>query len=370
MPLAQNNITTAKVKNVLGADTNNVSSLCTSDEINPYSYYKPLIKGNKRAYHGINGNCGLIINTHATIEECVLKDNFQYEKANIYRLGDFRQYEHDAPFMWTVSLSPTMTENGIFVANLQSYDYGFDDMPEKQYCVTPDKIATIRDMYLCVKFVITNAVTGTRSNYVFADKKIGELEYDNIDTAVYITNITSLLQIRAGDTVKVYAALSPTQDTSFTYFVGVENQAGYPSYMEYTVQAQGDNPDLMNFYTYQLSNCNYTQVKDTLYIYSLSAVFSPVNHSSNFRVEIRAFGTEQVDENGDDILESNPYQGVTILNNITVNQSNNVFNFSYSDVAIKLTDNVAGEVLIQPRFKEGNVLFTNSSPLRLQIKTW
>ena len=47
-------------------------------------------------------------------------------------------------------------------------------------------------------------------------------------------------------------------------------------------------------------------------------------------IYIRAFGVEAVDENGDDVLETNPYQGTTVLNSITVTHANNVFNFSYS----------------------------------------
>ena len=359
------------VSQILGVESRNLSTLCNSKYVNKWSYHKP-ITSNKPVellyddYRGISGNCGLNIEYKDRIEDCIGVNNFLPEKPNIARLGDFRNYEHDAPQMWQVSLSPVMKINSLFICNLQSWEYGYNE-PDKLHCVTPDKIDAIKDMYLCCKFVITNA-NGTRSNYRFADRPIGELEYDVLDTSIVIPDVTTDLNIKAGDAVKVYAALSPTNNTGFTYFIPVEMGDGKSAYKEYII----DNTPLYTVdYSYTISNVNYYQQQDTLFIYGLDIEFNPLTSvNAEFKVDLRSYGTEQVDENGDDIPDSNPYHGATILNHLSVTPTNNRFSLTYTDVIIKLTDNVDGEVLLQPRLTTSGVNFKNSQAYRIEINRW
>lgn len=100
------NITVTKVKNTLGVSNTNVSSLCTSDKVNKYSKYKPVrlnstnTSGNSDWYKAQDGNCGFEIPLQTYPEESASKE-WKYLKprgiANNepYRLGDFREYEHN-----------------------------------------------------------------------------------------------------------------------------------------------------------------------------------------------------------------------------------------------------------------------------------
>ena len=75
--IGQNNITTQGIKSILGAQTNDVGALCLDSDINMYSYDKPHKSSNRGGllYDKVNGR-------------------IVYDKPNIFRLGDFRGYNH------------------------------------------------------------------------------------------------------------------------------------------------------------------------------------------------------------------------------------------------------------------------------------
>lgn len=86
MALGTTDISVSLVKNTLGETTNNVSELCTSPNINMYSFYKP---------------CGLQANATTKVVESVTD-------VSPFHLGDFRKYDHSAN---TPNVQPDMQVN-------------------------------------------------------------------------------------------------------------------------------------------------------------------------------------------------------------------------------------------------------------------
>lgn len=105
MTLPNNNITTAMVKNELGASTNNVGELCTHPDINMWSKRKPVrdfrvvVPENEV---GLSDNCGLVLPTWVgddTLTTTYRRPGTWVDKTGQhttpFRLGDFRGYQSD-----------------------------------------------------------------------------------------------------------------------------------------------------------------------------------------------------------------------------------------------------------------------------------
>lgn len=121
--ISSTNISTTVVGNELGVSTRSVSQLCTSNNINKWSRYKPISYpvSNTDAtpywWRGTNGKCGFDIplmnagtetNTLTPIIEAYKKGTWNYIDGpkggsnSPYRLGDFRGYDQNAqPFIRT-----------------------------------------------------------------------------------------------------------------------------------------------------------------------------------------------------------------------------------------------------------------------------
>ena len=99
--LPTTNITTSIVRSALGENNNDVGRLCTSAKINWFSKYKP-IRHTDPHYNLVlsgspDGSWGLTIPTLAQKNS---SGNWTYDKPlSSYpkRLGDFRNYYHEAP---------------------------------------------------------------------------------------------------------------------------------------------------------------------------------------------------------------------------------------------------------------------------------
>ena len=109
MALGTTNITTTLVGNTIGLATRDIGLLCSSNKINKWSKYKPVIyptistTGNW--WKAVDGNCGLSITEYSNINDLVAAITngviWEYNKptggiSSPYRLGDFRGYNHNA----------------------------------------------------------------------------------------------------------------------------------------------------------------------------------------------------------------------------------------------------------------------------------
>lgn len=117
--LGTSNITTTLVGNELGVSGNNVSVLCKSDKINMWSKWKPI---KSTSLGGItesilqSSNYGLSYQTFVSVSDAAeyfdgIMNGWIYDRPyDIFRLGDFRNYKHDAK---PIIHSYTNTESAI-----------------------------------------------------------------------------------------------------------------------------------------------------------------------------------------------------------------------------------------------------------------
>lgn len=105
MALPNNNITTNIVKTALGVTSTDVGTLCKNSKVNPWSKWKPIkctedtltddiLKANNFGIEIIEANTPAQLKTNIASN---LNYGYKYKKpTSIYRLGDFRNYEHSA----------------------------------------------------------------------------------------------------------------------------------------------------------------------------------------------------------------------------------------------------------------------------------
>lgn len=105
MALPNNNITTNIVKTALGVTSTDVGTLCKNSKVNPWSKWKPIkctedtltddiLKANNFGIEIIEANTPAQLKTNIASN---LNSGYKYHKpTSIYRLGDFRNYEHSA----------------------------------------------------------------------------------------------------------------------------------------------------------------------------------------------------------------------------------------------------------------------------------
>lgn len=106
--IGRNNITTNIVKTTLGEDSNSVANLCMSEKINKWSFYKPIYK---QTYEPLTDedfyscNDGFQLSSSLFLNAVELWNNYlenpsmfwKYTPTSGYnRLGDFRNYNHEA----------------------------------------------------------------------------------------------------------------------------------------------------------------------------------------------------------------------------------------------------------------------------------
>ncbi len=120
MALPATNITTNAVKAALLETTNNVSRLCTSSNINKWSFWKP-IEYNTSISETIliNENDGFTNLSEMHCDTLLGLQNKCYDGTNVwnyqqpttaFRLGDFRNYSHSTTswFNWIMETSPSI----------------------------------------------------------------------------------------------------------------------------------------------------------------------------------------------------------------------------------------------------------------------
>lgn len=199
--LSNTGITTSLVASTLGYGSNSIGALCTSNKINKWSKYKPT-KGT--TYKGANGDCGLSIPSTNSIAGIINIVNtgttWSYDRptgeaASPYRLGDFRNYNHNA----VSPIAVDVQENAYISAGSTQVSMFFN---EDNYTVTLPDIDSIKNCYFGAYMVNTNMSTGAR--IITANNPI-------ISGVTYVD--IPISDITAGN-YYVYPLLSDTKNTS------------------------------------------------------------------------------------------------------------------------------------------------------------
>lgn len=127
MALPNSNISTSLVKSTLGAATNDVGSLCIHPNINKWSRWKPVRSSKVTGLIETdleNAQFGFDFPAAINAGVSILSQNWVYDKPRGlaynegYRLGDFRNYNHQAGIPFTISIPDT------FLANASSPSIG------------------------------------------------------------------------------------------------------------------------------------------------------------------------------------------------------------------------------------------------------
>lgn len=136
MALASSGITVSAVKTALGTSNTNVGGLCKDSNINHWSRWKPISNSATTLTWELLKNNNFGINVLSANNPTTLFNNvknngnigYTYNKpiggaSSPYRLGDFRNYDHSAPFPIypTYSNGDTVNIGGVTANNHDSY---------------------------------------------------------------------------------------------------------------------------------------------------------------------------------------------------------------------------------------------------------
>lgn len=218
--LGSTDISIMAVHNILGDPSLDLGTLCISDNVNMWSKYKPVVyaadstASNANWYKGIDGQCGLAISwfgsDFSTIDSSTWTRFKPFGTAQSpYRLGDFRNYNHNA----VPVLSTNKTEDVVVNRGTDSYWYFYPNI----YSGTDTTNLKYSDIYLGSKYlgdyyVALQVTDGSYSIFACATNTIANKGYIKLDLSAipssWIGNRQTLRFFICGD--------SFSQKTSWT----------------------------------------------------------------------------------------------------------------------------------------------------------
>ncbi len=185
MALGTENISTDLVGKTIGAGTRDVGTLCTHPNINKWSKWKP-IRSNKVSGITVadltSANYGLVILTSSTTPEEAITKEYLYNKPRGllfnegYRLGDFRNYNHEAtpPVYGIGDIAVYPTLQTIIRIGLPFNIVGSDFM------IGIEELGVIKDCYLGIKMTqLGNTYYKTAKTTI--SEAGGVIEWDNTE---------------------------------------------------------------------------------------------------------------------------------------------------------------------------------------------
>lgn len=150
--LRTTNITTTLVGNAIGSSSSKVGELCTHANINKFSRYKP-IEFNKSS--GLthsdyeSARWGLSVEKLTDVRNPSNKQ-WKYEKPSTYarRLGDFREYNHNAPIALLQTKGTTFLVNTFDGNADKTIDFAIKPSPtdEEAYCLNVSHIKPVEEI--------------------------------------------------------------------------------------------------------------------------------------------------------------------------------------------------------------------------------
>lgn len=341
MALPNSNISVAMVKSELGAATNDVGRLCTHPNINKWSRYKPYSYPQVTGIYGASGtddnipknvlNWGInpaVINAGNLPDSQELADNWgkwgQWEPPyggleSPYRLGDFRNYNHQAkPAIGSVVFYNDNGGTRPVVSGGREKTFQFRvklilnsdaDIKLSEYKATV--VGSIMDMYLTLVIgTQMPSLSYPQARLVQSEKTIGQAIADG-DTEIIATMDTSNLDtenvlISPKNIIFAYLAPKTTSTTEFPEGISLKIQDGIrDAYFNDSYATYGDGSlDGGSIPIYRVSgniifaldhptipngDYNVTQAGDTYYLNMTNVLIDIYEGSSTARGTLRLF---------------------------------------------------------------------------------
>ena len=185
-------ITAAQVKEILGETSHNIGQLCSSSNINKWSFYKP-VSSVKVALEDDDDyyecNDGFNISTYSSalnlISGVVNNTAWTYQPRTVYRLGDFRNYNHNATEWFQFDAITYSAYNGSVIQFTLSDDLGW---LFNNFGVFSQLVASHQSGYLDIGFILTTSWTNNVNScyyYKFCDY----LDYDEHQSIAFNSNL-------------------------------------------------------------------------------------------------------------------------------------------------------------------------------------
>lgn len=282
------------VKKVLNESSNDIATLCKSNNINMWSKYKPVklrkkfvtdtLNSDGKSWTAPSGRLGWWLGNN-TVDDAALviplvtsKSNFDDNKAkwtynkpyggdsSPYRLSDFAGYWDDAQ----APISPAYpVTNEFFISETATFSIWTTNTSEIDY---PEQCVSLKDIFQ----ILTQITDGKVYPAIYlynVTKKIGSYysKPDPIDTNLDDEGYSFLIKFssgapiseggcgfscKVGDVIRVYLLLCTTGGVEDNYFFNSFSlQHGtYVGYKEYTLKSDKDKP-----YTYDTATINITE---------------------------------------------------------------------------------------------------------------
>lgn len=185
MALPNDKISTSLVGNTIGSGSRDVGTLCTHPNINKWSKWKPVRRNNVTGitYTDLQAvNYGLVVPTSSTTPEEAITKEYAYNRPRggifneMYRLGDFRNYNHEA-------ISPTYGIGDVVVyPTLQTnIKIGLPfNVAGSDLIIGIEELGVIKDCYLGIKMTqLGNTYYKTAETTI--SENGGVIEWDNTE---------------------------------------------------------------------------------------------------------------------------------------------------------------------------------------------
>ena len=210
MALPNTGISTSLVRSTIGAATNDVGSLCTHPNINKWSRWKP-IRSNKVT--GLvetdleNAQFGFAFPIEINAGASILSQNWVYEKPRGleynegYRLGDFRNYNHQAGIPFTISIPDT------FLANASNPSIGVCSVVSTNSDIQLSKL--LKNRYLGAMVFIA----GSEGTALYKTTDIGGFSGSPEKAEISLKDCPLATE---GEILSVYLFVSPSAITEWT----------------------------------------------------------------------------------------------------------------------------------------------------------
>lgn len=199
--LPSNNITTELVRQTLNINTNDVGALCTNNKVNQWSKWKPTnsdcdtLTDDEIRYSNYSLNV-VVANTPSQLLNYIIdNDNkgITYLKPQKYRLGDFRNYYHNAK----QPITPLFADGDVVgLTNIANQPIITMSQEMNEYNVTMEDICKCYDdsgelQPLTRGVYLTNGTTSvwSTSTVYWTNPQWKKLTGDNVTVVEFLTNV-------------------------------------------------------------------------------------------------------------------------------------------------------------------------------------
>lgn len=261
-------ITATQVKEILGETSHNIGQLCSSSRINKWSFFKP-VRSNKVTMEDDSDyydcNDGFNIATYSTaldlISGMVNNTAWTYQPRTVYRLGDFRNYNHNATEWFQLDAATYTAYNGSVIQFTLSNDL---DWLFNNFALFKGITASHQSGNLDVGFILARSWESSVKGcyyYKFCDC----LDYDNKQSIIFNANLPD------GTYYVVPVLTTYTNATAGTFVYITESSSIYGNWYALPCQpveitkttGSGGDSDVLDYVYVEASNGSYTDGSDS-----------------------------------------------------------------------------------------------------------